>query len=486
MADKVGDEFERLHHGRERRSACSSSSIEHFVEGMVHVSTMADDYYRFVEASHTLRGENTRKVYRLGDRVRVQVVARGHASSAASISGSSEILDARARGRTRPRAAPKQGGAEARGAQARAPASASVGPSGAVRGDPGSCGEGTSMKSMVVGTAGHIDHGKSALVRALTGTDPDRLKEEQERGITIDLGFAHWQTGEVERRLRRRAGTRAVRAQHARRGRRHRRGRARRGRRRVGHAADPRALRDLPAAARAHRPDRVDQVRPGGRRHGGTRAARGARPGGRIVPGRAPVLPCLARRETGCRRCARRSWLWPSRRRGRRQGPARLPIDRVVHRPRVRNGRHRTLTCPERWPRARSWPFCRRRMVKVRGIQVHGRSEARTGAGHRVALNLGGVEVADLLARRDALDARRTSVTRTRRRAARPGAGREAAPARHARARPSGHGGGARTRRGRRGSRRTAGEEWTAVAGGRARHRGAAGRRSLRPVTARK
>src|SRR5262245_8009190 len=47
------------------------------------------------------------------------------------------------------------------------------------------------MKSIVVGTAGHIDHGKSALVLALTGTDPDRLKEEKARGITIDLGFAH-------------------------------------------------------------------------------------------------------------------------------------------------------------------------------------------------------------------------------------------------------------------------------------------------------
>ncbi len=45
-------------------------------------------------------------------------------------------------------------------------------------------------KKVIVGTAGHIDHGKSALVRALTGTDPDRLKEEKERGITIELGFA--------------------------------------------------------------------------------------------------------------------------------------------------------------------------------------------------------------------------------------------------------------------------------------------------------
>jgi len=48
----------------------------------------------------------------------------------------------------------------------------------------------------IVGTAGHIDHGKSALVRALTGTDPDRLQEERERGITIDLGFAHMELGD--------------------------------------------------------------------------------------------------------------------------------------------------------------------------------------------------------------------------------------------------------------------------------------------------
>ncbi len=46
------------------------------------------------------------------------------------------------------------------------------------------------MPSLVLGTAGHIDHGKSALIEALTGTDPDRLAEEKERGITIELGFA--------------------------------------------------------------------------------------------------------------------------------------------------------------------------------------------------------------------------------------------------------------------------------------------------------
>ena len=59
------------------------------------------------------------------------------------------------------------------------------------------------MKSIIVGTAGHIDHGKTALVKALTGIDADRLEEEKRRGITIDLGFAHMDlaspTGEVLR-----------------------------------------------------------------------------------------------------------------------------------------------------------------------------------------------------------------------------------------------------------------------------------------------
>ncbi|HXH10442.1 MAG TPA: selenocysteine-specific translation elongation factor [Alphaproteobacteria bacterium] len=50
------------------------------------------------------------------------------------------------------------------------------------------------MKQVVMGTAGHIDHGKTQLVKALTGIDTDRLKEEKERGITIDLGFAHLTT----------------------------------------------------------------------------------------------------------------------------------------------------------------------------------------------------------------------------------------------------------------------------------------------------
>ena len=56
----------------------------------------------------------------------------------------------------------------------------------------------TPGRSVVIGTAGHIDHGKSSLVLALTGTDPDRLKEEKARGITIDLGFAHARIGDLD------------------------------------------------------------------------------------------------------------------------------------------------------------------------------------------------------------------------------------------------------------------------------------------------
>jgi ribonuclease R len=73
MADKVGDEFEGYVTGV-AAFGLFIELVEHFVEGLVHVSTMADDYYRFVEGAHLLRGENTQKVYRLGDKVKVQVI----------------------------------------------------------------------------------------------------------------------------------------------------------------------------------------------------------------------------------------------------------------------------------------------------------------------------------------------------------------------------------------------------------------------------
>ena len=52
--------------------------------------------------------------------------------------------------------------------------------------------------NLVIGTAGHIDHGKTALIKALTGTDADRLPEEKQRGITIDLGFAELDLGDLK------------------------------------------------------------------------------------------------------------------------------------------------------------------------------------------------------------------------------------------------------------------------------------------------
>ncbi len=73
MADKVGDVFEGYITGV-APFGLFVELVEHYVEGMVHVSSMADDYYRYSETTHTLFGENTKKKYRLGDRVTVQVV----------------------------------------------------------------------------------------------------------------------------------------------------------------------------------------------------------------------------------------------------------------------------------------------------------------------------------------------------------------------------------------------------------------------------
>ena len=73
MKDKVGDEFDGYVTGVSS-FGLFIELVEHFVEGLVHVSTMADDYYRFLDRSHMLRGENTSRVYRLGDEVRVRVI----------------------------------------------------------------------------------------------------------------------------------------------------------------------------------------------------------------------------------------------------------------------------------------------------------------------------------------------------------------------------------------------------------------------------
>jgi len=111
MADKVGDEY----HGYVTGVASFGlfvELIEHYVEGLVHISSMADDYYRFVEQMHTLRGEHTKRVYRLGDRVEVQVVRVDMERRQVDL-GLVEILEAvrrdtRARGPIKSQVKPKQ------------------------------------------------------------------------------------------------------------------------------------------------------------------------------------------------------------------------------------------------------------------------------------------------------------------------------------------------------------------------------------------
>jgi ribonuclease R len=112
MADKVGDDFEGYVTGV-AVFGLFVELVEHYVEGLVHVSTMADDYYRFVESAHMLVGENTRKAYRLGDKVAVQVVRVNREARQIDL-GLVEILD-RVRpggrgpsGSTRSKARPKQ------------------------------------------------------------------------------------------------------------------------------------------------------------------------------------------------------------------------------------------------------------------------------------------------------------------------------------------------------------------------------------------
>jgi ribonuclease R len=108
MADKVGDEFDGYVTGV-AAFGLFVELIEHYVEGLVHVSTMADDYYRFIDSAHMLRGENTQKVYRLGDKVRVQVI-RVNMDERRIDLGLVEILDrvrGGERGPTRSKARPK-------------------------------------------------------------------------------------------------------------------------------------------------------------------------------------------------------------------------------------------------------------------------------------------------------------------------------------------------------------------------------------------
>jgi selenocysteine-specific elongation factor len=253
------------------------------------------------------------------------------------------------------------------------------------------------MKSIVVGTAGHIDHGKSALVRALTGTDPDRLKEEQERGITIDLGFAHWQVDDVnvafvdvpghERFVRNMlAGVSGIDAVA------------------LVVAADesvmPQTREHFEICRLLRIPDGLVVLTKSDLVDGDTielvkLEVRDLVAGSFLE--RAPVLAVSSR--TGQGLPALREALVAlvhAADRDRRQGASRLPIDRVFTVRGFGTVVTGTLVSGEVGVEEELLVQPSGRRVKVRGIQVHGHAEARAIGGQRVALNLGGIDVADL------------------------------------------------------------------------------------------
>ncbi len=255
------------------------------------------------------------------------------------------------------------------------------------------------MPSIVVGTAGHIDHGKSALVRALTGTDPDRLKEERERGITIDLGFAHLTTNSglqvafvdvpghdrfVKNMLAGVGGIDLVmlvvaadesvmpqtrehfhicRLLHVPRG-------------LVVLTKTDIADRDMQELARLEVRELV---------------------AGSFLDG-APVLSVSARSGEGLEvltnTLVEMAASVPSR---RTDGPVRLPIDRAFSMKGFGTIVTGTLVSGSIAVEGELEMLPERRPTRVRGLQVHGRAERSVEAGHRVAVNVGGVEVSDVI-----------------------------------------------------------------------------------------
>jgi selenocysteine-specific elongation factor len=265
------------------------------------------------------------------------------------------------------------------------------------------------VRSIVVGTAGHIDHGKSALVRALTGTDPDRLKEEQERGITIDLGFAHLQAGRA-------ADSTEVTFAF------------------VDVPGHERFVKNMLAGVGGM--DLVmlvvaadESVMPQTREHFHIcrllQVPRGlivltksdlsdretlelARLEVReLVSGSfladAPVVAVSSRTGDGLERLkdtlVSLAASVPVRRPG---GPTRLPIDRVFSMKGFGTVVTGTLVSGRVETEQGLVVLPQQREAKVRGLQVHGRPQESAEAGRRVAINLGGVEVADV-ARGDTL-----------------------------------------------------------------------------------
>ena len=270
------------------------------------------------------------------------------------------------------------------------------------------------MRSIVIGTAGHIDHGKSALVRALTGTDPDRLKEEQARGITIDLGFAHLESDGVnlafvdvpghERFVKNMlAGAGGVDLAM------------------LVVAADesvmPQTREHFQICRLLHIPAGVIVLTKADLADADTielakLELRELTDGSFLAD--APIVVVSARTGFGLDHLRRTLIDLASSVRERDEaGQVRLPIDRVFSVKGFGTVVTGTLVSGTIHDETELVVLPRERVVKVRGLQVHGRREKVAGPGHRVAVNLGGVEVGEI-ARGDTLCARRAFQTTQR------------------------------------------------------------------------
>ena len=253
------------------------------------------------------------------------------------------------------------------------------------------------MRSIVVGTAGHIDHGKSALVRALTGTDPDRLKEEKARGITIDLGFAHLESDGigfafvdvpgherfVKNMLAGAGGVDAVMLIVA-----------------ADESVMPQTREHFQICRLLRVPAGVIVLTKSDLADAETREL--ARMEVReLVAGSfladAPVVEVSSK--TGAGLDELRGVLAGIARRVPERtsdGPARLPIDRVFSVKGFGTVVTGTLVSGALHAEREVQVLPRDVRAKVRGLQVHGEGAATAAAGRRVAVNLGGVDVADL------------------------------------------------------------------------------------------
>jgi selenocysteine-specific elongation factor len=253
------------------------------------------------------------------------------------------------------------------------------------------------MQHVVVGTAGHIDHGKSSLVLALTGTDPDRLREEKERGITIDLGFAHTIESGValsfvdvpghERFVRNMlagVGGMDLVMLHV--------------------AADesvmPQTREHFEICRLLHVPAGLVVITKSDLADPATidvvRLELQELVAGSFLDG-APVLAVSARTGEGLPSLRQTlAALASTVRRRLSTGPPRLPVDRVFSIKGFGTVVTGTLLAGRLTPDDELVLQPSGRPVKVRGIQVHGETQGDALAGQRVALNLAGVEVGDV------------------------------------------------------------------------------------------